>query len=174
MTLAQQTHLQGILIRAHRDFGRRLAARAFFKINNRETCEDLVQQTFMKTWIYLVKGGEIETMKAFLYNILNCLIVDEYRKRKTSSLDVLIEKGFEPKEVGSTNLSNFLDGKEALLLIKDLPLMYRKIVHMRYVQDLSLEEISLITGSSRNTIAVKLHRGLKKIRIIYSARCGKM
>jgi DNA-directed RNA polymerase specialized sigma24 family protein len=32
------------------------------------------------------------------------------------------------------------------------------------VQDLSLKEISLITGDSKNSIAVKLHRGLEKLK----------
>lgn len=32
-------------------------------------------------------------MKAFPYHVLNNLIVDEYRKRKTASLDDLLEKG---------------------------------------------------------------------------------
>lgn len=38
---------------------------------------------------------------------------------------------------------------------------------MRFVQDLSLTEISLITGQSKNTVAVQVHRGLKKLRTLY-------
>jgi RNA polymerase sigma-70 factor (ECF subfamily) len=122
----------------------------------------------MKTWLYLVKGGKIDMMKAFLYHILNNLIIDEYRKRKTSSLDTLLEKGFEPSTGNTDQLINTLDGKTALLLIKRLPEAYRKIMRMRYIQDLSIQEISLITGQSKNNIAVKLHRGLEKLKILYS------
>ena len=81
MTPKEKKRLQGVLtIIAHNDYEKGLNARAFFKLSNHETGEDLVQHTFMKTWIYLVKGGKIEIMKAFLYHILNNLIVDEYRK----------------------------------------------------------------------------------------------
>lgn len=52
-----------------------------------------------------MKGGKIDAMKAFLYHILNNLIVDEYRKRKTVSLDLLLEKGFDP---GESELKNCL------------------------------------------------------------------
>lgn len=168
MTLSQQAELKVMLTTAHYDFEKDLSARAFFKVSNHKTSEDLVQQTFMKTWIYLVKGGKIEIMKAFLYHILNNLIVDEYRKRKTSSLDALLEKGFEPKSTDGENLFNVLDGKTSLLLIERLPLIYKKVLQMKYVQDLSLEEMSLITGLPKNTLAVQIHRGLAKLKVLYS------
>ncbi len=94
--------------------------------------------------------------------------MDEYRKRKTTSLDVLVEKGFEPKSIEGENLLNSLDGKAALLLIERLPEMYKKVMRMKYVQDLSLKEMSLITGLAKNTIAVQLHRGLEKLKFLYS------
>jgi RNA polymerase sigma-70 factor (ECF subfamily) len=164
----QEKRHQAVLTAAHHEFGKGLNAHAFFKIHSHEMGEDMVQDTFMKTWKYLVKGGKIEMMKAFLYHILNNLIVDEYRKRKTSSLDVLIEKGYEPGTDYSERLVNSLDGKAALLLIQHLPERYQKVMRMRYVQDLTLKEMSLITGQSRNTIAVQLHRGLAKLKQLYN------
>ena len=166
MTQKEKTRLQGVLSIAHHDFEKGLNARAFFKVSNHEVGEDLVQQTFMKTWIYLVKGGKIEIMKAFLYHILNNLIVDEYRKNKATSLDLLMEKGFEPSDVEVAGVGDVLDGK-AVLLLERIPETYRKVIRMKYVQDLSLKEISTLTGLSKNTIAVQIHRGLAKIKILY-------
>src|SRR3989338_1326086 len=168
MTSKQETQLQGVLSVAHQDFERGLNSHAFFKVNNHATGENLVQDTFMKTWIYLVKGGKIEMMKAFLYHILNHLIIDEYRKHKTTSLDVLLEKGFEPSIDDSKGLFNILDGRAAILLIGKLPLKFQKIMRMKYVQDLSLQEMSLITGESRNSMAVQVHRGLAKLKLLYN------
>ncbi len=156
-----------LLTVAHQDYEKSLDSYAFFKTHNRQVSQDLVQDTFLKTWKYLVKGGKIETMKAFLYHILNNLIVDEYRKHKTSSLDVILEKGYEPNTGDSKQLFNILDGKKAILLIKHLPLKYQKVVRMRFVQDLTLKEISLITGQSKNSIAVQIHRGLEKLKSLY-------
>lgn len=167
MTPKQKIQQQGVLTTAHNNYGKGLSSHAFFKVNNRATSEDLVQDTFMKTWNYLVKGGKIDVMKSFLYHILNNLIIDEYRKRKIASLDVLIEKGYEPSSNPSESLFNILDGKKALLLIQRLPQKYQKVMRMRYVQDLSLKEMSLVTGQSKNTIAVQLHRGLAKLKLLY-------
>jgi len=152
---------------AHHDFEKGLNARAFFKLSDHELGEGLVQDTFLKTWTYLVKGGKIEIMKAFLYHVLNNLIVDQYRKHKTISLDALFEKGFD-RSVGDTNrLFDILDGKVAVVLIKQLPEIYRKALQMRYIQDLTLEEMSLLTGKTKNALAVEIHRGLEKLKILY-------
>lgn len=164
----KETALKKILTVAHQDFEKGLRSHAFFKVNNHDVSGDLVQDTFIKTWAYLVKGGKIEIMKAFLYHVLNNLIVDEYRKRKTSSLEVLLEKGFEPSSDDSERLTNVLDGKVAILLIKKLPEKYQKVMKMRYIQLLSLKEISLITGQSKNTVAVQAHRGLEKLKLLYN------
>ncbi len=144
---------------AHGNYNKSLNSYAFYKVHNHAMGEDLVQDTFLKTWKYLAKGGKIEIMKAFLYHVLNNLIIDEYRKEKhkTSSLDDLLEKGYEPRDekTDSNNLFDKLDGKEAILLIKQLPEVYKKVMHMRFVQDLSLKEMSLITGKTKNSIAVQ-------------------
>lgn len=97
--------------------------------------------------------------------------MDEYRKHKTVSLDALLEKGFEPSaDHPADRLTNTLDGKTAFFLIEQLPTKYQKILRMRYTQDLSLKEISTITGQSKNTIAVQAHRGLEKLKLLYNNR----
>jgi RNA polymerase sigma-70 factor (ECF subfamily) len=167
MTQKQEVQLQTILAMAHQDFEKGLNTRAYFRVNDHAISEDLVQDTFMKTWKYLVSGGKIKVMKAFLYHILNNLIVDEYRKHKTISLDALVEKGFEPGEDVPEHLSDSLDGEAALLLIQHLPQKYQKVMRMRYVQSLSLKEMSLVSGQSKNTMAVQAHRGLEKLKLLY-------
>ena len=167
MTPQQKVRQQAVLTLAHNDYEKGLNAHAFFKIHDHAMGEDLVQDTFMKTWAYLVKGGKIDVMKAFLYHVLNNLIIDEYRKRKTTSLDVLLEKGYEPSIDHAENLFNILDGKAALLLIQRLPIKYQKVMRMRYTQSLSLKEMAIITGQSKNAMAVQVHRGLGKLKLLY-------
>ncbi len=167
MTKKDTLEIHKMMTNAHHDFQKGLNTRAFFKVGNHATGEDLVQDTFMKTWKHLVNGGKIHMMKAFLYHILNHLIIDEYRKRKSSSLDDLLEKGFEPGVDDTEQLFNKFDGKALLLLIHRLPLKYRDILNMHYIKDLTLSEMSAITGTSKNTIAVQMHRGVKKLKSLY-------
>lgn len=42
------------------------------------------------------------------------------------------------------------------------------MVNLRYVKELTIEEIAKITGQSKNTVAVQSHRGLAKLRQLYN------
>ena len=171
MTKKRENQQQMILTVAHNDYEKGLNSYAFFKVHDIAIGQDLVQDTFMKTWKFIAKGGQVHIMKAFLYHVLNRLIIDQYRKHKNTSLDTLLEKGFEPS-ADSESVSDALDGKSALLLIQHLPDIYQKVMNMRYVQNLSIEDVSLITGETRNAIAVQTHRGLAKLKILYNSQSG--
>jgi RNA polymerase sigma-70 factor (ECF subfamily) len=143
----------------------------YFKISDREIAKDLVQETFLKTWNYLVKGEKIDNIRAFFYKILGNLIIDDYRKKKAVSLDELastthFDPGFDEEEM----LENKLDAEFTLKLLDEIPEMYKDVIIMRYVEDLSLTEISGITKESENTVAVKIHRGLKKLKELWKAK----
>ena len=140
---------------------------AFFKVSNRELAKDLLQETFTKTWIYISKGNEIENIRAFLYRTLNNLIIDEYRKKKSISLEVIEEDGFHLSVDDTNQLEMKIDGEQAIKLLQKLPDNYRDVIFMRYVDELELSEIAEMLGESENAISVRIHRGLKKLKEIF-------
>lgn len=152
---AYQTHESGL----HRH--------SLYRVHNEEMSTDMVQDTFARTWVCLKRGGTIATMKAFLYHTLNCLIIDEYRKRRPVSLEPMIARGFEPGYSDTEQLIDKLDGKRVLLLIQQLPETYGRVLRMRYIQGLSLQEMTDATGIRRSTLAVQIHRGLRRLRALY-------
>ncbi|MEK7180348.1 MAG: sigma-70 family RNA polymerase sigma factor [Patescibacteria group bacterium] len=144
---------------------------SFFRISDREKALDLVSETFMKTWDYVVKGKEVDDFRPFLYRVLNNLIIDEYRKKKAVSLDEFLEKEgasegdvpalhFNPKE----EIELHLDAKEAIKAITSLPEKYRQVITMRFVDGFSPKEISELVEESENAVSVRIHRGLARLR----------
>ena len=172
----EERNQQAVLTTAYAQYERGLRTHVFFKIRNGDAGEDLLQDTFMKAWLYLRKGGKIEKMKSFLFHILNNLIIDEYRRHAPVSLDTLLEKGYEFGTDTQERFIDMVDAKAALRLLQYLPKRYQGVMRMRYVQDLPLEEIAHLTGQSKNTVAVQLHRGLVRLRGIYaeSAQAASM
>ena len=171
MTPLQKAEQHDALTNAHLEYHKGLNAYAYFKTHDHAIGEDLVQDTFMKTWLYLVKGGKVELMRAFLYHILNNLIIDSYRKHSTTSLDALLEKGYEPSDDSESNrLFDALDAKALIPIILKLPLKYRRIMNLRYVKDLSIAEIARTVGQSKSTVTVQAHRGLKMLRALYALK----
>jgi RNA polymerase sigma-70 factor (ECF subfamily) len=158
----------------HSDHKNALLMRALYKTNDTEVSQDIVQTTFLKTLVYLQKGGKIDLMRSFLNHVLNDLIVDEYRSRKNKSmsLDVLLDNGFEPSTNDFEKHINFLDGKGTISLIPQLPKKYELVLRLRYINGLSLKEMALITNQSENTVAVQVHRGLAKLRKLYESQTG--
>jgi len=159
---------------ASHDYRKSLTGLAFYKTHNPDLSDDLVQSTFLKALLYLQKGGKINTMRIFLKHILSGLIIDEYRKRKITSLDALLEMGFEPGFDDLESNINQLDGAKVAVLIDALPKKYQPVMRMRYIQDLSLAEIAVRTKQTKNTVAVQSHRGLQKLRALALADQKKL
>lgn len=138
-----------------------------FRVSNTEIARDIVSETFTRTWDYLVKGKKIENMKPFLYRTLNHLIIDEYRKKSTESLDALLheqdvpESAFEELVESSRDEVEFaLDAQRVPELLSTMPPQYRDVVVMRYVDGLAPAEIAVLTGDTVNTVSVRIHRGI--------------
>ncbi len=168
MSEKKQIKISNQFTSALQEYEKGLRSYALYKLNNRDLSIDLVQDTFLKVWNYLMKGGKIQGMKAFLYHILNNLIIDQYRKHKSLSLDALHEKGFDQGTGNPYTLSNFMDEKEVRLLVERLPKPHQQLINMKYKDDLSLEEMSSLTGTAKNTLAVRFCRLNKKLQSMYA------
>jgi RNA polymerase sigma-70 factor, ECF subfamily len=144
---------------------------ALLRVSNREKAIDLVHDTFTKAWTYLRGGYTIDNFRPFLYKVLNNLIIDEYRRRKESSLDALLEidgvdeGSFDDlSESTAEALAATIDGKKAFELLEELPDQYREVIILRFVDQLGPREISELIEETENVVSVRIHRGLKMLR----------
>lgn len=156
-----------IFTRAYQEHEKSLRSRSYFKVSDPSLADDLVQVTFLKTWEYLEGAGKIDSMKAFLFHVLNNLIIDEYRKQKTASLDMMTENGFQVAVEDAGYLCDEIDGRAALTLIPRLPAKYRTVLSMRFIEELTLREIAHLTGQSENTVVVQIRRGIEKLATLF-------
>lgn len=158
-------------LKAFEEYNDALFRHALIRVSNREKAIDLVHDAFTKVWSYIREGYEIDSFRPFLYKVLNNLIIDEYRKRKETSLDALMEK--EGVDEGSFDdltestaevLAATIDGKKAFDLLQELPDQYREVIILRFVDQLGPKEISDLIEESENIVSVRIHRGLKLLR----------
>lgn len=157
-------------IQAYETFSDALFRHFYFRLSNKERALELVQETFTRSWKYIVQGKEILELRSFLYRVANNLIVDEYRRRETTewiSLDALTEKGFDVKTRHHEAMMNYSEGREMLKALALLDEKYRHVVVLRYIDGLSPKEIAEVIGETENNVSVRLNRALVKIRIIH-------
>ena len=147
---------------------------ASMRLSDRERAVELVQDTFLRTWDYVQKGEEVHDFRAFLFRTLRHLIIDEYRKKKSVSLegmmteeDESVDRLLPPDESNTLEAAmDRFDGTRVLLVLKELPDMYREVIILRYVDGLTPQEIAKILSESENVVSVRIHRGLKKLRTL--------
>jgi len=50
------------------------------------------------------------------------------------------------------------------MALEQIPKEYRDVVLMRYVDDMSPEDIAEVLGENANTVSVRIHRGVTMVR----------
>ncbi len=157
--------IKDIFMKSYEDHSDAILRYCHFQTSNREVAVDMVQDTFMKTWGYLSDGKDIDNIKAFLYKVAKNLIIDYRRKKKTYSLDAITETGVEfsgEDEIEVTELE--FDKKFVIGKLDELDEEAREMLTMRYVNELSIKEISEATGMTPNNVSVKIHRSIDKLK----------
>jgi RNA polymerase sigma-70 factor (ECF subfamily) len=141
------------------------------RVSDREQALDLVQETFTRLWQTISAGKEMTNTRAFLFTVANRLIIDWYRRKKPVSFDALADpdtgEEFDPADPRSEE--NIVSGSEGRRLIDSIGRLdpsYRQAVYLRYVEDLSPQEIGEILGISANAASVRITRGLGELRKI--------
>ena len=141
---------------------------ANYRISDREKAKDIVQESFVKLWEYMASGEAVENPRALLFRITSNSVIDTYRRKKDSSLDVLQEDGFDPADhEQAESIISKAEGALALSLIIQLDKPLQDVIYLRYVEGLSVKEISEITEERENTVSVRLHRALKELKRIF-------
>lgn len=142
----------------------------FFRVSNRAQALDIVQDVFAVFWQSLNKGTEIKNHNAFLFTILRNRIIDWYRKKKSLSLDRIIENSMDGQtfEIEDIKASSVVvmsaEAREIIETINTLSPEYRECVYLRLVEDLSPEDIGKRLGIKTNAASVRINRGIEKIR----------
>ncbi len=143
------------------------------KTRNRDQALDIVQETFLKTWNYL-KDNDIDEIRAFLYRVARNSIIDGSRKKKTDSLEALIDEyAFEVKDT-TPLFTEALSVRQAFELLESWDSEYRELLIMKYIEGLTLDEMAEITSVSKETLSVQLHRAQKYAREYLEKHYGEI
>ncbi len=141
---------------------------ALYKLSDREKAKDVVQDTFVKAWNHISEDREVLiNPRAFLFRLARNLIIDSYRKVKPLSIDALeeiIHFDISDEHKFKDEMHDAVDISIALEALSILDTDIRDVIIMRYVDGLSIKEISDVTGQRENTVSVKIHRALKEMQ----------
>lgn len=145
-----------------------------FIVHDRETAEDLFQDTFVKAIAYMQDGRYTTSGKfaGWLMRIAHNTVMDWYRSlaqfhfveaNKENDLSnvsdpSLVVGNIENQYVNSQTL------KDVRRLLDMLPMIQREVVFMRFYQQLSFKEIAETTNCSINTALGRMRYAVLNMR----------
>lgn len=143
-------------------------------VGNAHDAEDIAQEAFIRAYVNINSYDTNRKFSTWLYRIATNLSIDRLRKRKPDYfLDAEIE-GTEgltmysqvpSDEIQPDEMVETLEFQEWIQQeINELPVMYRSVIVLKYIEELSLKEIGDILDLPIGTVKTRIHRGRESLR----------
>lgn len=146
----------------------------FRMIGNKQEAEDLAQEAFIRAYTNLDSFDERRKFSTWLYRIATNLTIDRIRKKKpdyyldaeirgTDGLDMYdqlaMDEALPEEQVENLELRGYIQTE-----ITALPPKYRSVIVLRFLEELSLQEISEVLDMPVGTVKTRIHRGREILR----------
>ena len=145
-----------------------------FVVHDRETAEDIFQETFVKVITRLQEGRYTDSGKfgAWIMRIAHNAIMDWYRDQASMRIvDTSADNDLSNipgADIFEGNIENRFVNSQIMTdvrrLLDALPPMQREVVYMRFYQQLSFKEIADSTDVSINTALGRMRYALLNMR----------
>jgi len=169
--LAGDTQVYSVLVDRYKDMVFSLALKM---LRNREEAEEVAQDAFIKAYKKLNKFKGDSKFSTWLYKVVYNTCLDRIKKLKREISVVPMEEITERQLKTVDNALDLMEKQERTEMIqKCLNLLSADesaLLNLFYFDELSLQEISKITGIGRNNLKVKLFRSRKKLASILKER----
>lgn len=146
------------------------------KVKKIEDAEDILQEVWYQT-SRLTNIDELENVGAWLYSVTRNKITDNYRKKKSDSLEDYVyedeDGSFNVKEILLADDSNNPELKmfkdifwdELMKALNELPEKQRHVFIQNEIEDLTLQEIADNEGENIKTIISRKGYAVKHLRV---------
>lgn len=132
---------------------------AYSYLKNRDDALDAVQAAVCRALEKQDSLREAEAVRTWFYHILVNVCTDQLRRGKRVTLvppEALDAGSYEDPLPADGTLAERVDA---------LPVEVGTVVKLRFYEELSLKEISAVTGCNLSTVKSRLYSGLKKLRM---------
>ena len=152
----------------------RLFQYILFVVRDKDTAEDIFQETFLKAIAKLNHGHYRPSAKfmGWMMRIAHNAVMDWFRDQKSQN----IIEPTQDNDLSNLNPKDILDGfveadyvneqilRDVKRIMDNLPPSQREVVFMRYYQELSFKEIAETTGVSINTALGRMRYAIINMR----------
>lgn len=136
-------------------------------VRNEDTAVDLTQDFFFKIFTVLEKYNFEYKFSTWAYRICYNLVIDHIRKNQ-AQVDSLDDETVSSRDMLDSDNVSREDGFKALAreetrdyvwrVVDEIPLKFRELILLRYIQDLKYEEIAEITSLPVGTVKNRIFK----------------
>lgn len=135
----------------------------YWHTDSKEQAEDATQETFLKFVRYIDAYKHRGMLRAFLYRIAKNTCIDLSRKKEDVMMSCDIDEMHSEGVYEEVGFHEIEADENFQKLIHVLSEKQRELIILRYCQELSLKEISEVTGEKLRTVQSGIRQALKKL-----------
>ena len=140
------------------------------RVKDRETAQDLVQETFLRLLASIAQYKYPRPFRPWLYTIAHNLLRDHFKRADTQRTGTVPDDELDQWQsklpTPDTAVATQETEQQIIIAIQQLPQHQKETILLRYVEDLSLREISDVLKIPLGTVKSRLSLGLKQLRAI--------
>ncbi len=141
----------------------------YYRTSSRMDAEDITQEVFINAYRGVSSLKDPEIFKPWLYRIALNAVRDFYRKKRVRSIITLFSREKDEEHVpaqdcGQDHLERkeFWDGLGRFM--SRLSASEREVFRLKFLDDLSIREITEVLGKNESTVKTHLYRAVDKFR----------
>lgn len=151
----------------------RLMRYLIFLCGKQEVAEDLFQETWVRVLLRGTQYNGSARFDTWLFTIARNLVIDLSRKKTMASLDHMQdpegedERPFEIADETPSQLEAFLqkeNAAEVATVLLQMEPCNREVLTLRFHEEMSLDEIAVVTRAPLSTVKSRLYRGLAALK----------
>jgi RNA polymerase sigma-70 factor (ECF subfamily) len=139
-----------------------------------DDAEDQVQEAFIKAYVNINSYDRRQRFSPWIYRIAHNEFIDAIRRRRREPVPFFDPDTLFPHPVSAQSADDGIHGQQLRQMLDacldQLDVRYREPLVLRYLQDLSYQEVADVLKIPTGTVGVRLKRGLAKLKSIYESR----
>ena len=142
---------------------------AYRMTGTREDADDLTQETFIRAYQNLRRFDQTKKFFTWLYTIGINLIRNHLKKNTKdvshlAAADSALKYQMRGNERGAGDVLSEDRMIRLEKIIQRLPVDLREAIILKFMHDLTFEEVANVTGDSVSAVKMRIYRGLEKIK----------
>jgi RNA polymerase sigma-70 factor (ECF subfamily) len=135
---------------------------SFQTIHDKEEAQDIVQES----WAGIIKGlqnlNEIRSYKSWMFRVIRNKTIDKIRKIQRERVAM---ENFKLEDIGKEELNNSGTNSEIVLrVLQTLTGELKEILQLFYLENQSVEELSLLLSIPKGTVKSRLFRAREQMK----------